>query len=242
MRCGTHGLRPDNNPIGLGYCLLTHWGRVTHICVSRLTLIVSDNGLSPDRRQSIIWTNDGIRYIGPLGINFSEMLIKIYTFSFRKMHLKISSRKWRSFCLDLSVNTGLQQWSSSIKWMSVFSTSSLRYTNKRNKSHRCICCSKGIIIVMNWLRGHEDTDIAPCSICSSVVVVTKTIFSVPIFSRCLPLSKFWLPISYQLDICHLSLQHYCWCENFDKTTDVQVVNSWNQKETQLCTIVQLRCT
>ena len=36
---------------------LTHWGRVTHICVSKLTIIGSDNGLSPDRRQAIIWTN-----------------------------------------------------------------------------------------------------------------------------------------------------------------------------------------
>ena len=32
---------------------LTHWGRVTHICVSKLTIIVPDNGLLPDRRQAI---------------------------------------------------------------------------------------------------------------------------------------------------------------------------------------------
>ena len=44
---------------------LTHWGRVTHICVSKLTIIGSDNGLSPDRRQAIIWTNAGILLIGP---------------------------------------------------------------------------------------------------------------------------------------------------------------------------------
>ena len=30
---------------------LTHWGRVTHICVSKLTIIGSDNGLSPGRRH-----------------------------------------------------------------------------------------------------------------------------------------------------------------------------------------------
>ena len=47
----------------LGTCLtahtssLTHWGRATHICVSKLTIIGSDNGLSPSRRQPIIWTN-----------------------------------------------------------------------------------------------------------------------------------------------------------------------------------------
>ena len=82
---------------------LTHWVRVTHICVSRLTIIGSDNGLTPDRRQAIIWTNAGIFLIGPVGTNFNEILIKIYTFSFRKMHLKMSSGKWRPFCLGLNV-------------------------------------------------------------------------------------------------------------------------------------------
>ena len=43
---------------------LTHWGRVTHKCVSKLTIIGSDNGLSPGRRQAIIWTNAGILLIG----------------------------------------------------------------------------------------------------------------------------------------------------------------------------------
>ena len=44
---------------------LTHWGRVIHICVSKLTIIGSDNGLSPGRRQAIIWTNAGILLTGP---------------------------------------------------------------------------------------------------------------------------------------------------------------------------------
>ena len=39
---------------------LTHWGRVTHICVGKLVIIGSDNGLSPDRRQAIISTNAGL--------------------------------------------------------------------------------------------------------------------------------------------------------------------------------------
>ena len=60
---------------------LTHWGRVTHICVSDLTIIGSDNGLSPGRRQAIIWTNVWILLIGPLGTNFSEILIEILVFS-----------------------------------------------------------------------------------------------------------------------------------------------------------------
>ena len=83
---------------------LTHLGRVTHICVGKLTIISSDNGLSPNRRQAIIWTNAGILLIGPLGTNFGENWIEIQIFSFRKMHLKMSA-KWRPFCLGLNVLT-----------------------------------------------------------------------------------------------------------------------------------------
>ena len=82
---------------------LTHWGRVTHICVNKLTITGSDNGLSPDRRQAIIWTNDGLLLIRPLGTNFSEILIEILTLSFKKMRLKVSSAKRRSCCLGLNV-------------------------------------------------------------------------------------------------------------------------------------------
>ena len=82
---------------------LTHWGQVTYICVSKSTIIASDNGLSPDRRQAIIWTNAGILQIGLLQTNFIEILIEIQTFSFRKMHLKRSSAKWWPSCLVLNV-------------------------------------------------------------------------------------------------------------------------------------------
>ena len=87
---------------------LTHWGRVTHICVFNLTIIGSDNGLSPGRRQAITWTNVGILLIGPLATNFSEMFIEIHTFSFKKIHLKMSSGKWRPFCRGLNVLTHWQ--------------------------------------------------------------------------------------------------------------------------------------
>ena len=66
---------------------LTHCGRVTHICVGKLTIIGSDTGLSPSRRQAIIRTNTGILLIRTLGTNFSEIL----------MHLKMSSGKMAVF-------------------------------------------------------------------------------------------------------------------------------------------------
>ena len=93
----------DDDYQNIGTSGLTHWGRVTHICVSKLTFIGSDNGLSPDRCQAIIWTNAGLLLIGPLGTNFSEILIEILTFSFQKMHLKVSSAKRRPFCFGLNV-------------------------------------------------------------------------------------------------------------------------------------------
>ena len=85
--------------------LSTHWGRVTHICIGKLTIIGSDNGLSPGWHQAIICNNAGILLIGPLATKFSEILIRVQTFSFKKMHMKMSA-KWRPFCLDLNVLIG----------------------------------------------------------------------------------------------------------------------------------------
>ena len=82
--------------LALAKHMLTHWGRVTHICVGKLTTIGSDNGLSPGRRQAIIWTNDGILLIRTLGTNCSDILSEIHSFSFKKTHLKMSSAKMAS--------------------------------------------------------------------------------------------------------------------------------------------------
>ena len=76
---------------------------MTHISVSDLTIIDSDNDFSPSRHKAIIWTNAEILLIGPLGTNFSENLVGILTFSVKKIRLKVSSAKWRPFCLGLNV-------------------------------------------------------------------------------------------------------------------------------------------
>ena len=91
---------------------------MTHIRVSKLTIIASDNGMSPGRCQAIIWTNAGILLFGPLGTNFSEIFIKIYTFSFKKMHSIMSSAKWRPFCLGLNVLTWVMlKWSYQVNFI-----------------------------------------------------------------------------------------------------------------------------
>ena len=107
---GRQSLVTTNNYISMSLVLkmsffswLTHWGWVMHICVSKLTIIGSDNGLSPGWHQAIIWTNAGILLFGPLGTNFNEISIKIYIHSFKKVHFKMSSGIWQPFCLGLSV-------------------------------------------------------------------------------------------------------------------------------------------
>ena len=88
--------------------ILPYWGREMHICVSKLTIIGSDNGLSPSWHQAIIWTNAEILLLRTLGTNFSEIVREIHTFPFKKMPLKVSSAKhhwdlpfiqsrWRAF-------------------------------------------------------------------------------------------------------------------------------------------------
>ena len=79
------------------------WGRVTHICVSKQTTTISGNGLSPDRRRAIVWTNAGMLLMAPFGTNFSEILIEIGPFLFLKMHLKMSSVQCRPFFLGLNM-------------------------------------------------------------------------------------------------------------------------------------------
>ena len=89
----------------LGHNELIQWGPVTYICISILTILGSDNGLSPGWHWAIIWTNTGILLIGPLGTNFSEILIKIYTFSWKIAAILSQSQcvnhddviKWKHF-------------------------------------------------------------------------------------------------------------------------------------------------
>ena len=76
---------------------------MTHIYVSKPAIIGSDNGLSPDRGQAIVWTSAGILLIEPLETICNRILIETQTFSFKKMHSEMSSGKCRPFCLGLNV-------------------------------------------------------------------------------------------------------------------------------------------
>ena len=108
-KCGKKsGVQWNDQVIDLhwGICFdLTHWGRVMQIYFGNLTLIGSDNSLASGRCQAIIWTKAVILLIGPLRTNFNKILKKILQFSCKKIHLNVSSEKWRQFCLSLNVLT-----------------------------------------------------------------------------------------------------------------------------------------
>ena len=139
----------NNNGCSLIYISLTHWGWVTHICLSQLTIIGADNGLSPGRRQAIIWTNTGILLIGPLGTNVNEISIAIHAFSFKKFHLKVSSGKWRPFCLGLNVLKFVPTVPADIAWCCTC-TKPKHYMNQRRFEktvHWCIHVTR-----LKWIK------------------------------------------------------------------------------------------
>ena len=69
--------------------------------------------------QAIIWTDAGIWLIGPLGTNFSEILIEIHTVSSKKMCLKMPSAKWRPFCLNLNVLRSIHEVRELLLWCTI---------------------------------------------------------------------------------------------------------------------------
>ena len=76
---------------------------MTQIRVNKLAFIGSDNGFSPGWRQSNIWINLILLLIWTFQTNFSEIFIEFHTSYFKKMHLNMSSGKFRPFCLGLNV-------------------------------------------------------------------------------------------------------------------------------------------
>ena len=115
---GSKSLQPSQikAPLITDYYLI-HWGRMSHICVSKHTMYGSNNGLSPDRCQSIIWTNAGKLLIRILGIDFGEIFSEIHLFSFMKMYLKTSSAKWPSSCLGINALINVGTCSHGLYWL-----------------------------------------------------------------------------------------------------------------------------
>ena len=126
-----------------------------HICVSNLIIIGTDNGLSPGRRQAIIWTNAGILLIGLLGTNFSEILIEICIFSFKKMHLKLSG-KWPPFCLGLNVLRLLYPKASvNTFYQAVSLRGDTRYNMRISSKNKKVCSFKNVVIFLRTIHNGQ---------------------------------------------------------------------------------------
>ena len=134
---------------------LTHWGRVTQIYVSKLTIIGSENGLSPDWHQAIIWTNDGLLLSGPLGTNFSEIL----TFSFMSLCIQTVFTLYHKLLAmyHFIITPGKHQLSSGV----LFESAGLEILNSwwhwmKFIWHtvRCLICLSLVEPIWMWLMEH----------------------------------------------------------------------------------------
>ena len=82
---------------------LTHWGWVTHICVSKLSHYWTlDNGLAPIQCQTMIWS-DIVSSTASLWTKEVQFQSKIQTFLFKKINFKMSSAKWHIFFICISM-------------------------------------------------------------------------------------------------------------------------------------------
>ena len=135
---------------------------MTHICIRKL----GHHWL----RQAIIWTNAGILLIGPLGTNFSEILIKIHKFPFKKMHLKTSSAKCWSFCLGLNVLRMAHPWSSS----SNDCQSNMPYWTRARLRH---------VTPLGWPRSIYKSNIECCFLSQNGKLTWRSRSMTPIFNN-----------------------------------------------------------
>ena len=89
----------------------------TYVCVKKLTIICSENGLSPGRRQAIIWTNAGVLIIGPFGRKFQWNIYRnSYMFwqydVFENVVWKMAAILSRLQCVkSFSITCGNRKWS-----------------------------------------------------------------------------------------------------------------------------------
>ena len=133
---------------------------MTHICVRKLTIIGSYDGLSSEWRQTIIWTNVRISLIGILKTNFTEIVSGIHIFSFKKMHLKTSFVKWRHFCLGLNAFSYFYLFI--ISYYAIFQKSQLSKSNfvssvpwlliRNSRCHICVIWQSKYLVQQVYFR------------------------------------------------------------------------------------------
>ena len=91
------------------YCLIEAEWRI--YASVNWAIIGSDNGMSPGRRQAIIWTNAGILPIRTLWTNFSDIFFEFIYFhsrdAFENIVWKMVAILSRLQCVDIAVRQGI---------------------------------------------------------------------------------------------------------------------------------------
>ena len=70
-----------------------------------IVLVSSDNGLSSNKHQAIIWSNSDTSLFWPRGWNWMKFFIENKTFSFENNVFKMLSAKQRPFCIGRNVSS-----------------------------------------------------------------------------------------------------------------------------------------
>ena len=104
----------------------------THLPLVNQVSIGSDSGLSPIRRQAIILTNTELLSTGPIGTNCIDIFNTNTKLPFTKMHMKMSSDKWRTFYPG----------GDELKW---------RYGRTCRMAISCVCRYNGQSLIYTWL-------------------------------------------------------------------------------------------
>ena len=120
----------------------THLRLLPHTCLSELSSIGSGDGLSHLWHQAITWNNTGLLSIGLLGTNFSEIWIRILSFSFKEMHLKLSSAY-------IAAILSRRRWVKEFAMITSKSSQQYRdhFVYAPSQRETTLCCN----VVSNWL-------------------------------------------------------------------------------------------
>ena len=156
--------------------VITHWGWVTHICISKITIIGSDNGLSPGPRQAVIWTNTRILLIRTLRTYFN------ITCSFKKMHLKLSSEKWQQHYFFLFPFCKTARSTESCIYLTGVTTAILW----RHQSNLNVITKRSFQWVWKWRKSTNERNLFRTStLMSNASLERNKTFCVNLWNRCI---------------------------------------------------------
>ena len=116
---------------------------MTHICVHKLTIFGSEKGLSPERRQAVIWTNVG-KFVNsrPQCVQWFPLFYRLIYCHFHKSQLSKSN-----FCVMCPVSSSHRRWLLRQRYICALARVSWHshYTLSSYILMKTICCFKWLL-------------------------------------------------------------------------------------------------